>query len=363
MVTRMTELSVIVPTFNEVGNIRPLYDALNKTLKGIEWEVVFVDDDSTDGTADELIRMCREHSNARRIHRISRRGLSSACVEGFQATISPYMAVIDGDLQHDETKLNDMLKLLKAGECDLVLGSRYGSQGGFGKWSKRRIKASQFATKLSKLFTKQDISDPMSGFFMVTRTAFNKCVRRLSLQGYKLLLDIVTSYPGQMKIKEVPIEFRLRQHGDSKLDSMIMMEFVMMLIEKFTRGIIPARFILFSAVGASGLLVHFAVLYTMLFTTNFTFIASQTIATLIAMTGNFLINNWLTYYDKRLKGVNLIKGLLVFYAVCSVGALTNVSVASFVFERDFTWVVSGLAGVLISTVWNYAATAIFAWKK
>lgn len=359
----MAELAIIVPTFNEVDNVQPLYDAIDKALVAVDWEIIYVDDDSSDGTTEELVRLCQQKPNARRIHRISRRGLSSACVEGFQSTISPYIAVIDADLQHDETKLITMLDLLKDNDCDLVLGSRYIAEGGFGNWDKSRIKASQFATKLSNIFTKQEISDPMSGFFMLKRTAFEKCVRRLSLQGYKLLLDIVTAYPGQMKIKEIPYEFRNRERGESKLDSMVMMEFVMMLIEKYTRGIIPSRFILFSAVGSSGLLVHFAVLYTMLFAVNLPFTVAQTVATLVAMTGNFFLNNWLTYYDKRLKGINLLKGLMAFYAVCSIGALANVSVASFVFEQKFTWVISGLAGVLISTVWNYTASGIFAWKR
>ncbi len=359
----MTELSIIVPTFNEVDNIRPLYDAIAKSLNGVDWEIVYVDDDSTDGTADELMKLCEEKPNAKRIHRISRRGLSSACVEGFMSTISPYMAVIDGDMQHDETKLAEMLTILKSGDYDLALGSRYVAEGGFGNWSAGRIKASQLATRLSKIITRQTISDPMSGFFMISREALDKCVRKLSLQGYKLLLDIITSYPGTMRIKDVAYEFRARQHGDSKLDSMIMMEFAMMLIEKITRGIIPARFILFSAVGASGVLVHFSVLYAMLFVAETSFTVAQTAATFVAMTSNFFINNWLTYYDKRLKGKKMITGLLAFYAVCSLGSLANISVASFVFEQDYTWIVSGLAGALIGTVWNYAATSVLAWRR
>ncbi len=359
----MTELSVIVPTFNEVDNIRPLYDALDKALVGVSWEVIYVDDDSTDGTVDELITVCNEKENARRLHRISRRGLSSAVIEGFQATVSPYIAVIDGDLQHDETKLLPMLEHLRTGDCDLVLGSRYVSKGGFGDWTESRIKASQFATRLSKMITKQSISDPMSGFFMLTRNALDKCVRNLSLQGYKLLLDIVTAYPGKMNIKEVPYEFKARRHGSSKLDSMIMMEFVMMLIEKITRGVIPARFIMFSAVGSSGLVVHFAVLYLLFNTAQIGFTSAQAAATFVAMTSNFFINNWLTYYDKRLKGKRVLTGLLAFYGVCSLGALANISVSSFVFERDYTWYLSGLAGVLIGTVWNYAATSVLAWRK
>ncbi len=270
---------------------------------------------------------------------------------------------MDGDLQHDEFKLTDMLELLKAGDCDLVLGSRYTAGGGFGNWDQNRIKVSKLATKVSKLVTGQTISDPMSGFFMLTRSALNKCVRNLSLQGYKLLLDILTAYPGHMKITEVPYEFRERQHGDSKLDSMIVMEFAMMLIEKVTRGLIPARFILFSAVGASGLIVHFAVLYMVFNIVQFGLTTAQTIATLVAMTSNFFFNNWLTYHDKRLKGKQLLTGLIAFYAVCSLGSLANISVSSFVFEQKYTWYVSGLAGMLIGTVWNYTATSILAWRK
>ncbi|MCP5382498.1 MAG: glycosyltransferase family 2 protein [Kordiimonadaceae bacterium] len=359
----MTELSIIVPTFNEVENIRPLYDAVSKSLIGVDWEIIYVDDDSTDGTVEELIKLCEEKPNVRRIHRISRRGLSSACVEGFMSTTSPYLAVIDGDMQHDETKLSEMLTALKSGKYDLALGSRYVANGGFGNWSDGRIKASKLATRLSKIITHQSISDPMSGFFMISRIALNKCVRKLSLQGYKLLLDIVTSYPGNMRIKDVAYEFRIRQHGDSKLDSMIMMEFAMMLIEKFTHGFIPARFILFSAVGASGVIVHFSVLYSLLNFAAVGFTYAQAGATFVAMTSNFFINNWLTYFDKRLRGGKLVKGLLIFYAVCSLGSIANIGVASFVFEQNYTWYVSGFAGALIGTVWNYAATSLMAWRK
>ena len=359
----MNELSIIVPTFNEVGNVRSLYDAISDVLEDISWEIIYVDDDSTDGTLDVLEELCQEKDNARRIHRISRRGLSSACVEGFQASVSKYIAVIDGDMQHDETKLPIMLTHLKTGNYDMALGSRYTAEGSFGSWDQNRIKASQFATKISKLITKQNISDPMSGFFMMTREAFKKSSRKLSLKGYKILLDIVTCFPGTLKIKDVAYEFRVRQHGESKLDSMIMMEFLMMIIEKMTYGFIPARFVLFSAVGASGVLVHLSILHILLNVLGMSFTVSQTVATFSAMTTNFFINNWLTYYDKRLKGIKMVTGLLTFYAVCSFGSIANIGVASFVFEQNYTWVLSGIAGAMIGTVWNYVATSFLAWRR
>lgn len=358
----MTELSIIVPTFNEVDNIFPLYQAINKALVGIDWEIVYVDDDSTDGTLSVLNKLCSEKPNVRRIHRIARRGLSSASVEGFLSTTSPYLAIIDGDLQHDETKLKEMLTHIRTGDYDLILGSRYTDQGGFGDWDETRIKASRFATRMSRLITRQPITDPMSGFFMLTREAFNISVRNLSLRGYKLLLDIVTSYPGEMRIKDVSFEFRSRIHGDSKLDNMVMMEFLFMIIEKCTHGFLPARFVLFSAVGVSGLLVHFSVLYILLNIIIIDFLYAQAGATLVAMTSNFFINNWLTYFDKRLRGLKILKGLFIFYAVCSLGSVANVGAATFVFSQNYTWFVSGFAGALIGTVWNYAATSTMTWR-
>jgi len=359
----MSELSIIVPTFNEVDNIFPLYEAIEKVLTEVDWEIVYVDDDSTDGTLSILNKICTEKPNVRRIHRIARRGLSSAGVEGFLSTTSPFLAIIDGDLQHDETKLIEMLSLIRTGDYDLILGSRYADDGGFGDWDETRIAASRFATKLSRLITRQPITDPMSGFFMLTRDAFNKSVRNLSLRGYKLLLDIVTSFPGEMRIKDVSFEFRSRIHGNSKLDNMVMMEFVFMIIEKFTHGFLPARFVLFSAVGTSGLLVHFSVLYLLLNIINIDFLYAQAGATLVAMTSNFFINNWLTYFDRRLRGLKLLKGLFTFYAVCSLGSIANVGAATFVFSQNYTWFVSGFAGALIGTVWNYAATSLITWRN
>ena len=359
----MIELSIIVPTFNEVANIRLLYDAIEKALPSVDWEIIFVDDDSTDGTLEALSNLCKERPNVRRLHRIGRRGLSSAVVEGFQASVSPYLAVIDGDLQHDETKLTEMLGLLKTGGADLALGSRYVAGGGFGEWDTDRIRASKLATAVSKLISRQPLSDPMSGFFMMKHEVLDQCVRRLSLQGYKLLLDIITSYPGKIRIADVAYQFRVREHGQSKLDSMVIMEFVFMLIEKLTRGMLPARFVMFSVVGTTGVLIHFTALYSLLNITETSFPIAQAGATLAAMTTNFFINNWLTYFDKRIKGLRLITGLLTFYGVCSLGSMANIGVASYVFGMEYTWWVSGLAGVLIGTVWNYAATSLLAWRN
>ena len=357
------QLAVIIPTYNEAGNVAALVEKLDASLTGISWEAIFVDDDSTDTTLDELGKLCSADRRIRYLHRIGRRGLSSAVVEGMLATNAPYLGVIDGDLQHDETRLPTMLKLLQAGDCDVVVGSRYVAEGGFGKWARHRQLISIAATKLAQFVLPFHISDPMSGYFMLTRAAFMRSVRRLSNQGYKILLDIILSSPDKFRVKEVSYVFRNRVSGESKLDSNVIFEYLLMLIDKTIGHLVPVRFVLFGAVGGTGVLVHMTTLALCL-SLAISFSTSQAIGTFVAMTFNFFINNTLTYRDKRLKGFwPIIKGLLSFYVVCSLGAVSNVGVASVLFERNYSWWLSGLAGILMGVVWNYAMTATFTWRK
>jgi len=358
------ELAVVVPTFNESENIIPLLEKIDAALQAVAWEAVFVDDDSKDSTSEVVIKRSRTDSRVRILRRIGRRGLSSAVVEGILSTSTPYVAVIDADMQHDERLLKDMLGSLRGGETDLAVGTRYASDGGVGDWSTRRQTISRVATRLSALVVKADLSDPMSGFFMIRRDAFEASLRQLSAQGYKILLDIVASAPRPLRIKEFPYVFRLRQHGESKLDAMVSLEYLMLLLDKMFGRWMPARFILFMAIGGLGVLVHMAVLTTLLKAEGLTFVVGQSTATLVAMTFNFFLNNMLTYRDKRLKGAwPLLGGLLSFYLVCSVGAVSNVGIASFMFSQSYSWWISGIAGVVVGAVWNYAASSVFTWRK
>ncbi len=357
------DIAIIIPTFNERGNVTALFEKLEACLAGRAWEAVYVDDDSKDGTVDELRALSRRDRRVRVIHRIGRRGLASAVVEGMLATSAPYLAVIDSDLQHDETKLPEMLDLLRKGECDLVVGSRYVEGGGFGDWQKSRLMISQFATKLAHMVLPVHLSDPMSGFFAITRDAFMNSVRDLSKQGYKILLDIVLSSSQTPRVREVGYTFRLRTQGESKLDSSVILDYVILLLDKTIGHIVPARFILFGAVGGAGVFVHMLTLALFLGVAA-PFVVGQAVATVVAMTFNFFVNNVLTYRDKRLKGFwPQVKGLLTFYAVCSLGAMSNVGVASVLFERQFSWWLSAIAGILVGVVWNYAMTSTFTWRK
>lgn len=357
-------LSVILPTFNERENVGPMRDALDAALAGIAFEMVFVDDDSTDGTRERLIELAAADPRVRMVHRIGRRGLATAVCEGILSTTAPYVAVIDADMQHDERVLPEMLRLLQGGEVSLVVGSRYIAGGGVGDWDAKRVRVSAIATKLANIVAKTPLTDPMSGFFAMTRGAFDSAVRDLSGQGYKILLDICASATHPLRTAEVPYRFRTRQAGDSKLDALIVWEYLLLLLDKMVGHIVPARFISFMLIGGLGVIVHLTVLSVMIGLGSPAFVWAQAIATLLAMVFNFFVNNLLTYRDRRLKGlVKVVRGLVTFVAVCSVGAIANVGIANYLFsDFSYVWWSAGLAGILVGAVWNYAASAMVTWR-
>lgn len=358
------EVAVVVPTFNEVGNVARLADALRAALGDLRYEVVFVDDDSTDGTRDAIAAIAQADPRFRLLHRIGRRGLSTAVVEGMLSTTSPFIAVIDADLQHDERLLPDMLALLRQGEADVVVGSRYMAGGDTGTWDAGRQRVSGYATRLAKLVTSADLSDPMSGFFAVTRDALNGAVRDLSGQGYKILLDLCASSPTRLRIRELPYSFRNREAGESKLDSLIVWEYLLLLVDKLIGHIVPARFVSFMFIGGVGVFVHMGVLAS-LNALGTRFLVAQSVATGTAMIFNFFVNNQLTYRDRRLRGTwPVLRGLVTFMLVCSFGAVANVGIAEYLFaDYAYGWFSAGLAGILVGAVWNYAASSVFTWRS
>ncbi|MBV8119680.1 MAG: glycosyltransferase family 2 protein [Alphaproteobacteria bacterium] len=360
-IRRGFELTVVVPTFNERDNVELVLERLDAALDGIEWEVVYVDDDSPDGTADKVRALAQDHPRVRCLQRIGRRGLSAAVIEGMLSSSAPFFAVIDADLQHDAALLPRMLAALKEEALDIVVGSRRSPGGGVGDWDRRRVAISNVAAGLARLVVAADLTDPMSGFFILSRPAFERAVRRLSGQGFKILLDLFASTPVAFRFKEMPYVFGRRQHGESKLDSFVIWEYLMLLADKLVGGYVPARFISFAAIGGFGVVVHFTALYLGL--KLFAFPLAQAVATVVAMTSNFALNNVLTYRDRRLAGLRFVTGLVSFYAVCSLGAVANVGIASAAFADHYTWWASGLAGAVVGVVWNYAVSSVLTWKR
>ncbi len=359
----LPDLSVVVPTFNERDNVARLYRKLEATLKGIAWEVIFVDDNSPDKTWEVVRDLAQHDSRVRCVRRIGRRGLSGACIEGILASSAPFAAVMDADLQHDETRLPKMLSLLQSGQAELVVGSRYVEGGSADSFDKQRAGFSAFATSIARRVLGVAVADPMSGFFMIRRDRFEQLAPKLSTQGFKILLDIVATAHGELKTVEVPFNFGTRLHGESKLDSMVALDFLGLVLAKFTNDVISLRFLLFAMVGGTGLFVHLGTLFVALTLLHWPFAEAQAAGALVAMTTNFILNNFLTYRDQRLKGFAILRGLLAFYLVCSVGLFANVGVAFSVYDQEPIWWLAGAAGALMGVVWNYAMSGLFVWRK
>jgi dolichol-phosphate mannosyltransferase len=359
---RPLELTVVVPTLNERDNVEPLLDRLAVALAGIEWEAIFVDDASTDGTPELVTSIAQHDRRVRLVRRFGRRGLSTAVVEGMLASTTPVVAVVDGDMQHDESVLPQLYRAVADG-ADLAVGTRYSGGGGIGDWAASRARVSNFATRLAGPLLRTPLSDPMSGFFAIRREAMLKALPSLSAVGYKILLDLVASSPEPLAVREIPYTFRTRTAGESKLDTAVALEYVELLLDKLMGRIVPVKLIFFGAIGALGLLVHLALLALghNLFSAGFA--AAQTIAVLGAMTFNFALNNHLTYRDRRLTGAKWLKGLFTFCLVCSLGAVANVGVGSLVYSSSYQWWVAGIAGAVVGSIWNYAASSWLTWSR
>jgi dolichol-phosphate mannosyltransferase len=357
------ELCVVVPTFNERENIEILVERLDRTLHGIAWEVVFVDDDSPDGTARRIRALAERDRRTRCIRRIGRRGLSSACIEGMLSTSAPLVAVIDADLQHDESLLPRMREALQEDAADVVIASRYVESGSpEGLSSDRRRRLSVYGARLAGRLIEADVADSVSGFFMLRRELIDEVAPRLSGIGTKILIDILASAMRPLRVVELPYRFRPRSRGESKLDAFTGIEYLLLLAEKLTHHYVSYRMLLFGIVGLSGIVVNLAVLRLALFA-GAGFTLAESVATAVAMVSNFFLNNMLTYRDCRLVGWQAVRGLASFMALCGLGALTNIAVARDVFDVTGMWLVAGIAGAAIGALLNYALTSIFTWGR
>ncbi|RMD64106.1 MAG: glycosyltransferase family 2 protein [Alphaproteobacteria bacterium] len=358
------ELAVITPALNERDNLVPLYQAIRAVLDGIDWELIIVDDDSPDGTAEAAADLARRDPRVRVLRRIGRRGLASACIEGVLSTTAPYFAIIDADMQHDERLLPEMLRRLKTDGLDMVVASRAvpgGSDEGLDGGYRKGV--SGLGRRLARMVMGIELSDPMSGFFMMRRDVFDSLVRRLSGIGYKILVDILASADRPLRVVEIPYTFRRRRAGASKFGGRAAVDYLLLLLDKRLGGIVPPRFVLFCLVGGSGVVVHMAVLFAAFRGFDVRFEVAQAIATVVAMTSNFWLNNILTYSDRRLRGSAMLRGLISFYLVCSVGAVTNVGVATLLFQEFGSWILAGLAGTVVGAVWNFALSAFATWRR
>jgi dolichol-phosphate mannosyltransferase len=270
---------------------------------------------------------------------------------------------MDADMQHDETVLPEMLRLLQSMKLDVVIGSRRTAGGSMGEFAKKRVRLSDLGSRVSKLVCHCDVTDPMSGFFVVDSRFFRASVPHLTGAGFKLLVDILASSPTPPRVAEVPYRFRNRLAGESKLDVNVELEYLFLIVDKMVGRYLPARFVVFVAVGSLGLLIHLSILGIFHLFDAAAFSTGQMVATLSAMMFNFFLNNLVTFRDRRLKGIALLRGIVVFYAACSMGVLINLSFAHRLFSAGLPWYLAGISGVAVTSFWNYGVNTIVTWRR
>ena len=355
------ELAIVVPTFNEKENVRPLLDRLRRTLQGVSYEVIFVDDDSPDGTAALIREIARTDPTVRLLHRIGRRGLASACLEGMLSTTASLLAVMDADLQHDETILPEMLARIRTGKYDVAIGSRNLAGGGMGGFAPRRVALSNLGLAVSRLIAGQQLTDPMSGYFLMTRAFFEEVMRSTTGVGFKIMLDLIASSKRPIRFTEVPYEFRQREAGVSKLDLNIAIEYLYLVADKLIGQWLPIRFVLYCLVGAMGVAVHLSILWLLYVELRYRLENALLVAITVALLANYAVNNILTYRERRLRGWAFLTGLIVYALACSVGNLSNYALTKLLVDRGVWWPLAGISGLAVGSVWNFAASSIFTW--
>jgi dolichol-phosphate mannosyltransferase len=356
------ELAIIVPTYKEEQNIQPLLQRLEAALSDVAYEVIFVDDDSPDGTADRVREISRRRSWVRVIQRVGRRGLASACLEGLLSTSAPYLAVMDADLQHDERILPQMLARMRTGKYDLVIGSRNIEGGSMGEFARERVALSNLGLSISKIVSKHDLSDPMSGFFMLTQEFLQEVAGSATGVGFKILLDLVASSSRPVRFTEVPYRFRSRERGESKLDINVGIEYLYLVADKSVGRWLPIRFLLYCLVGIGGLTLHMTVLWALYRGMHYAFETALIVAITVALIFNFLVNNMLTFRERRRKGFGLLWGLVIYALACSVGNFGNYAMTKLLTERGVWWALAGVSGLAIGSVWNFAASEFLTWR-
>jgi len=357
------ELAIVIPTFNEHENVVLIIEHLARALDGINYEVIIVDDDSPDGTARLVCEIARCNRQVRVVQRIWRRGLASACVEGMMSTAAPYIAVMDADLQHDERILPAMLAKIRGNHLDLVVATRNAPGGGMGEFAQRRVFLSNLGVTFSRWISGTQITDPMSGFFVVSRDFMQEVARSVSAIGFKILLDLITSARRPIRIAEVPYKFRNRLHGDSKLDVKIGLEFIQLLLDKRIGDFVPVRFLSIAAMEGVGIALSGAALYILVALCDARFMTAQILVASLAITGSFLLNNILSYRDRRLRGRAMLIGLATFFLGCSFGVIVNLSVAVVARQRGASWSIAGICGLVVGAVWNSGISWLTAWRR
>ena len=231
-----------------------------------------------------------------------------------------------------------------------------------GDSARERVALSNLGLRVSRLISRHDLSDPMSGFFLITREFLDEVVRRTTSVGFKILLDLVASSPRPVRFTEVPYRFRTRQHGESKLDLNVAVEYLYLVGDKLVGRWLPIRFVIYCLVGLAGLALHLGTLWIFYRRLHYTFETALIIAISVALLANYALNNVLTYRERRRKGFRFVTGFIFYAAACSVGNLSNYALTDFLVKSRVWWPIASVGGLAVGSVWNFAASEIVTWR-
>ena len=354
--------AIVVPTYNERNNVRHVVESVRAALGDEAWELLFVDDDSPDGTWQEVQRWAAEDARVRRLRRVGRRGLASACIEGAMASAAPYVAIMDADGQHDAALLPAMLARARASDCDVVVAAREQDAGREAFRSPLRRWLTRAGNAIGRMLAREATSDPLSGFFVARRAVFEQRVGELYGHGFKLLLDLLSA--GQpLRVESIATSLRPRREGASKLSFTVALDYALLVAYRLTGHLVSPRFVMYCVVGLLGVGVHLAVLQLVFSLGGGHFLPAQAAATLTAMTTNYFLNNVLTFRDRILRGAALWAGLVHFYVACSLGAVVGIAVGDLLFSLALPVWAAGAGGALASAVWNFTLNNAFTWRE
>ncbi|RDB35673.1 MAG: glycosyltransferase family 2 protein [Spirobacillus cienkowskii] len=354
-------LSLVIPTYNESINIPILLERISIHLADIPKEVIIVDDNSPDKTWEVAHSLEHKYSWLRVIRRMTEKGLSSAVMAGFEIAEGDLLAVMDSDLQHDEKALIDFYRAFQNG-ADLVVGSRKAQGGQVEDWSQTRKFISWTATLMSKIALRHSVSDPMSGFFALKRSVYENYKEQINPRGFKILLEFLARSKN-IKIAEVGYTFKGRIHGESKLSHKVILDYIFALYELSIGKYVPIKFIQYGIIGTIGLIIGTLIIYFTEIFTDFDHSLSLALSIEMSLLSNFFLNNYWTFKTKKLVGFKkLLRGLILFHAICLSGALINHAIGIKLLEFGINIYLSNSIGYLLAAIWNYIINVNITWK-
>ena len=360
-------ISVILPTHNEEKNIIPIIQEIVEKNDEDNLEIIVVDDNSSDNTENLIREFSKKDGRVRLISRIDRFGLSSAIKEGCLNARGDIIAVMDSDGQHEVRSLVSALDYISNNNEDVVIGSRFLKKSSIEGLSKNRKDSSTIANKIARVSLSnnyKNLTDYLSGFFVLKRFSCIEFIKRIDVNGFKFLYELLAISKGRLNIFEIPLKFKPRRSGNSKLDIAVVWDFIISIIHSLLRRVIPRRAISFGFVGLIGVFVQLFVLYFVIWLTKFSFTTILPFAVICAACSNFLINNSLTFKNRRLNGKSLWIGLMKFLLVSSLPVIANVGLASsFYLYISPNAFLSQIAGIVVVFIWNYAASSKLVWNS